>query len=119
MKLSTLLPALLAAATLAQNSTRLIDPSKAQCTDPYLTDANSAAIDRWNAAGASAALNAVTWLWDLNQTDAEHPTRLKFTEFVSNYFHGGDLMICGNMGDGPCQHTFQCDELSEPAGYVL
>jgi hypothetical protein len=117
--LAVLLPVIFTEAVTAWNDTFLyVDPSKAKCDDLYLNDANSAAIDRWTAAGAPGALNAVTWMWNNNQSDAAHPTRLKYTEFVSNYFNGGDLMICGNMGDGPCQHTFQCDELNQPAGYV-
>ncbi|KAH6889491.1 hypothetical protein B0T10DRAFT_572957 [Thelonectria olida] len=117
---AVLLPAVFTGTVTAWNDTFLfVDPSKAKCDDPYLNDANSAASDRWRAAGAPGALNAVTWMWNINQSDTVNPTRLKYTEYVSNYFNGGDLMICGNMGDGPCQHTFQCDELNQPAGFLI
>ena len=90
-------------------------PQDVHCDAQYIDDANAAAITRWQAAEADWAYDTAAGLWAFNNVTID-PTTLSFTEYISDYFDSKDLMICRNMGDGPCQDTVTCSDVNQPAG---
>ncbi|KAH7124989.1 hypothetical protein B0J13DRAFT_455123 [Dactylonectria estremocensis] len=95
-----------------RNST--VVPEDVQCDATYINDAEHPDL-RWEAAGAEWAFKVATSKWMLDQMSPT-PSTLTFTEFIGNLFNSKDLLICANMGDGPCQDTMTCDDVNQPAG---
>ncbi|KAL6411180.1 hypothetical protein AUP68_04878 [Ilyonectria robusta] len=95
-----------------------VDPATVRCDAEYLNDAGAQASDRWAAAGAEWALETTNLGWGWYQGSADGD-RLGYSEFVGNAFNSKDLMICQNMGDGPCQSTVTCGEVNQPAGFLI
>ncbi|KAF7543896.1 hypothetical protein G7Z17_g10376 [Cylindrodendrum hubeiense] len=93
-----------------------VDPSIAQCDDKWLDDASSPNL-RWAAAGAKTAWDQVLTEWWPEQANPDR--KLSFSQFVANHFNAKDLMRCQNMGDGPCGDTMNCDDVNEPAGFLI
>ncbi|KAF7551533.1 hypothetical protein G7Z17_g4932 [Cylindrodendrum hubeiense] len=95
-----------------------VDPATIKCDEKLLTDAGVPSADRWAAAGAEWALEVtnVNWGWYQGTSDAG---RLAYSEFVSNSFNAKEMMLCQNMGDGPCMDTVTCNEVNQPAGYLI
>ncbi|KAF2676378.1 hypothetical protein K458DRAFT_468528 [Lentithecium fluviatile CBS 122367] len=77
------------------------------CSAPYINDADSKPYERWKAAGADHAW-AELYLTGIINNGKD--TSLKYSEYVSNFFHSKDSMICENMDDGPCSDVVTCDQ---------
>ncbi|KAK7423884.1 hypothetical protein QQX98_000755 [Neonectria punicea] len=99
----------------SQNGT---DSTSVSCDAEFLNDSGAQAADRWAAAGAEQAFKDATiqWGWYQGTSDAG---RLTFSEFIGNYFNSKDLMVCQNMGDGPCESTMTCSDANQPAGFLI
>ncbi|KAH7133353.1 hypothetical protein B0J13DRAFT_562167 [Dactylonectria estremocensis] len=95
-----------------------IDPATVRCDAEYLNDAGADADDRWAAAGAQWAFEVTNaqWGWYQGTADAD---RLGYSEFVGNSFNSKDMLVCSNMGDGPCQSSVTCSEVNQPAGFLI
>ncbi|KAJ5959353.1 uncharacterized protein N7479_006503 [Penicillium vulpinum] len=81
------------------------------CT-PDITDATLDPTARWNAAGASDALNDAISAWNTYGIN----TGLGFPEFISSYFTGPDNWNCKDIGNTPCSTVLTCNQALYPAG---
>lgn len=95
-----------------------VDPTKITCGAEYLNEANSDSAKRWKAAEAEYAYDVVQAAWTIDKI-SPNPSKLKYSEYVSDYFNGKDLMMCDEMADVPCGDTVTCSDVNQPAGYVL
>ncbi|KAH6995181.1 hypothetical protein EDB80DRAFT_897412 [Ilyonectria destructans] len=116
--LALVLPSLFTEIFADVNIIDTVDPASVSCDDEYLNDANSLGADRWTAAGAEIAFKLATANWTLDEA-SDDPSRLSFSEYIANLYNARDLMVCENMGDGPCQTTMLCSDASQPAAYLI
>ncbi|KAK7421574.1 hypothetical protein QQX98_002041 [Neonectria punicea] len=82
-------------------------------------DAASEPILRWGAAAADTAWSQVLAEWSSEQGNVSTEQGLAFTQFVANHFNARDLIMCHNMGDGPCEVTMTCSDVNQPAGFLI
>ncbi|KPM40529.1 hypothetical protein AK830_g6050 [Neonectria ditissima] len=94
-----------------------VDPESVQCSAEYINDAEHPDL-RWDAAGAGWAYKVASARWTIDQL-SDTPSSLSFTEFIGNLFNSKDLLVCTNMADGPCQDTMTCDDVNQPAGFLI
>ncbi|CAM1500389.1 Fc.00g095510.m01.CDS01 [Cosmosporella sp. VM-42] len=116
LSFSALLPGILAAAVANVSSSYPF--TMATCSDQYINDAAAPVADRWAAADAAQGFTISSLTWMVEQAKAE-PSKLSYSEYISNYFNSKDLMVCQNMADGPCESTVTCNQVKYPAGFLI
>ncbi|KZL67401.1 class 5 chitinase chi100 [Colletotrichum incanum] len=94
-----------------------VDWRAANCSG-VIVDAKALPNKRWEAAGASDALNDVLKAWR-NYTTGPDEVKFEFSQFASWYFGGPETWRCSEIFDVPCSTTLFCEDTQYPAGHLI
>ncbi|TIC99105.1 hypothetical protein CH35J_006311 [Colletotrichum higginsianum] len=83
-----------------------------------IVDAKALPDKRWEAAGASEALEEVFQAWR-NYTTGPDEVKFEFSQFVSWYFGGPEAWRCSEIFDVPCSTSLTCEATQYPAGHLI
>ncbi|KAJ0160220.1 hypothetical protein CTA2_8358 [Colletotrichum tanaceti] len=89
----------------------------AKCSG-VIVEAKAAPDKRWEAAGASEALEEVFQAWR-NYTTGHDEVKFEFSQFVSWYFGGPEAWRCTDIFDVPCSTSVACEQTRHPAGHLI
>jgi hypothetical protein len=86
------------------------------CENPGITNADQDQAVRWVDVDTDTAWEIVL----LDYFYQQDTTTLNFPEYVSNFFHGGEGMNCGETAaDTGCETVSECSDVNHPAGYFI